>query len=75
MPERQSDHEFMLDEKLLAAPVVTKGMCERKVVFPEDRWQTLDGQVYEGGTAPVLPAPLDTLLLLFLQKLLLCDSM
>lgn len=54
--------EFMLGEKLLAAPVVTKGAFERKVVFPAGRWQDTDGNIYEGGTAPVLAAPLNKLL-------------
>ena len=54
--------EFMLGEKILAAPVVTKGTFERKVVFPQGRWQDAEGRVYEGGTSEVLPAPLDKLL-------------
>ena len=54
--------QFMLGEKLLVAPVVTKGTFERKVFFPEGRWQDEDGNVYEGGTAPVLAAPLSRLL-------------
>ena len=54
--------EFMLGEDILAAPVVTKGTRERVVHFPEGKWQAPDGCVYEGGTSPVLPCPLDTLL-------------
>ena len=54
--------EYMLGEKLLAAPVVTKGTRERRVFFPAGRWQAEDGTVYEGGTSPVLPAPLEKLL-------------
>lgn len=54
--------EFMLGDRLLAAPVLTKGTRERKVLFPAGRWQAPDGTVYEGNTECVLPAPLDKLL-------------
>lgn len=54
--------QFMLGEDIMAAPVVTKGTRERQVHFPEGRWQSANGTVYEGGTAPVLSAPLDQLL-------------
>ena len=54
--------EFMLGEDILVAPVVTKGTFEREVLFPAGRWTDEAGNVYEGNTAAVLPAPLDTLL-------------
>lgn len=54
--------EFMLGDRLLAAPVLTKGTREREVFFPAGRWIASDGTEYEGGTSCVLPAPLDTLL-------------
>jgi len=54
--------EYMVGEDILVAPVVTKGTFCRNVVFPEGRWQSVDGSVYEGRTECVLPAPLGTLL-------------
>jgi len=42
--------------------VITKGTFERRVFFPQGRWQDADGTVYEGSSSAVLPAPLDKLL-------------
>ena len=52
----------MLGEDIMAAPVVTKGVKEREVVFPEGSWQSQsgDGTVYSEGIHTV-PAPLGTL--------------
>lgn len=55
-------NQFMLGNRFLVAPVLTKGTREREVLFPSGRWQAPDGTVYEGNTSRVLPAPLDTLL-------------
>ncbi len=54
--------EFMVGEKLLVAPVLTKGVVERKVFFPAGCWQAANGEVYEGGTDAAIAAPIDTLL-------------
>ena len=54
--------EFMVGEKLLVAPVLTKGVVERKVFFPAGCWQAANGAVYEGGTDADIAAPIDTLL-------------
>lgn len=55
--------QFMLGEDIMAAPVITKGVKEREVVFPEGSWQSQsgDGTVYSEGIHTV-PAPLGTLL-------------
>ena len=54
--------EFMVGSDILVAPVVEKGAVSRKVVFPEGRWISADGNMYEGLSSHELPAPLDTLL-------------
>lgn len=57
--ERIAD-QFMLGSDILVAPVITQGARERKVTFPEGKWRSPDGAVYEKGTHAV-PAPLDVL--------------
>ncbi len=53
--------QFMLGDKYLVAPVLTKSKTEVDVIFPQGRWKdVLDEKIYEGGTHTV-PAPLDKL--------------
>lgn len=53
--------EFLLGKDILAAPVVTKGARKRTVLFPEGKWRSADGAVYEGKTAQTVSADIDTL--------------
>ena len=53
---------FMLGEKYLVAPVLTKGAVTRTVRLPSGcLWKFLDGRVYEGGKTIVVDAPLEVL--------------
>ena len=53
--------QFMLGEKILVAPVVTKGETERKVVLPAGKWLYLGKTEYEGGCTVTVPAPIEVL--------------
>ena len=53
--------QFMLGETYLVAPVLTKGVIEREVVFPDGKWEDMtDGTIYGQGKH-VVPAPIDKL--------------
>lgn len=55
------DDEFMLGERVLAAPVLEKGQTKRRVLLPEGKWKYMpDGRIYEGGTV-VVDAPVTVL--------------
>ena len=54
--------QFMLGENILVAPVLTKGTREREVVFPEGKWLSKDGDIFNGGRSYTLPSPLGKLL-------------
>ncbi len=53
--------EFMLEDKYLVAPVITKGARERKVIIPEGEWIADDGKIYTKGEY-IIPAPIDRLI-------------
>ena len=53
--------EFLLGDRVLVAPVMEKGACERCVVLPEGEWLYLEKEVYQGGKTVTVPAPIDTL--------------
>jgi alpha-glucosidase (family GH31 glycosyl hydrolase) len=40
--------QFLLGDKLLVAPVLTKGATSRRVVIPEGKWKTIDGKIVNG---------------------------
>ena len=50
--------EFMMGDRLLVAPVITKGAVERKVVIPPGKWRDADGKVFAGPAEVVVSAPL-----------------
>lgn len=53
---------FMLGDRYLVAPVLTKGAVTRAVRLPVgSRWRYVDGTVYEGGTSVEVDAPLAVL--------------
>ena len=41
--------EFMLEDKILAAPVIKKGATKRKVILPPGEWISDENKVYAGG--------------------------
>ena len=51
---------FMLGERYLVAPVLTKGVTERTLVLPKGKWRYVSGQIFDGGKVTV-SAELDTL--------------
>lgn len=53
--------QFMVGEKLLAAPVFRKGQTTKRVKLPAGRWEYRDGTIYDGGVDVEVAAPLDTL--------------
>ncbi len=54
--------QFMLGDKYLVAPVLTKGAAERAVKFPCGSWKDIeDGKIYEGGQTHTVPAPIEKL--------------
>ena len=53
---------FMLSEKYLVAPVITKGTTTRKVKLPSgEKWKYVDGTVYKGGQTVEVKSPLEVL--------------
>lgn len=54
--------QFMLEENILVAPVVTPRTYAREVTFPQGKWEDEKGNIYEGNQTILLPSPLDTLL-------------
>ncbi len=40
--------QFLLGDTMLVAPVLVKGATTRKVVLPEGKWKSFDGQVFKG---------------------------
>lgn len=52
---------FMLGDRYLVAPVVTKGCTERDVRLPKGSWKYADGTVYEGGQTVTIAADIDTI--------------
>lgn len=55
--------EYLWGERILIAPVMTKGARRRNVVFPAGTWINLnnDRLSYKGGTTAVVAAPLNQL--------------
>jgi alpha-glucosidase len=40
--------QFLLGDKLIVAPVLTKSATKRSVVIPEGQWKSFDGQLITG---------------------------
>jgi hypothetical protein len=53
--------QFMLGDKYLVAPVVTKNTFERKVVLPEGNWVDDEGNTYQGNQTITIKVPLERL--------------
>lgn len=57
-PEYQ--HQFLLGERLLVAPVMREGATMSRVYLPAGRWLHLDSDtVYQGGQAVAVDAPVE----------------
>ncbi len=56
---RESDYEYLLGDRLLAAPVLEPGANTWEVYFPEGRWiHYWSENTYEGPGTHTVPAPL-----------------
>lgn len=57
------EDEYLWGRDILVAPVMEKGMTERRVVFPAGKWIDMKdpSRVYEGGDTVVYAAPLDVI--------------
>lgn len=53
--------QYMLGDKVLAAPVLKPGCFKRTVKLPSGHWIADDGQVYEGGQSIEIDVPLSRL--------------
>lgn len=63
-PEYQ--HQFMVGDAILAAPVIRRGQRFQKVYLPKGRWYQPDTEKFhEGGQAVIVEAGLDTLPLFY----------
>lgn len=51
--------QFMLGDKYLIAPIVTKNTYSREVVLPKGKWLDDLGKVYEGGQCITISVPLE----------------
>lgn len=53
---------FMLGDKYLVAPVITKGATKWEIQLPKGFvWKYVDGTLYQGGKCVVVDAPLSVL--------------
>lgn len=53
--------QFMLGDRILVAPVTTKGARTRSVKLPQGRWAYLGEKIYDGGCDVTVDASLDVL--------------
>jgi alpha-glucosidase len=60
--------QFLLGDRLLVAPVLKKGAVRRKVVIPEGKWKSFDGQIIFGPKTVEVKVSLDDLPLFELIK-------
>jgi len=50
--------QFILGNDILVAPIVEKGARTRKIVLPEGKWMSDEGQVFVGGKSYDIDVPL-----------------
>ncbi len=56
------DDQFMLGDRILVAPVLSKGAVHREVYLPAGTWSDMfSGKLYQGGQSVTVPAPLEKL--------------
>jgi len=64
--EADYQHQFMIGEQLLAAPVINAGQRFQKVYLPEGHWfEPATGAIHQGGRPVLVEAPLKTLPLFY----------
>lgn len=52
--------QFMIGDKIMVAPVITKGCFKRKVKFPSGcEWVSERGETYQGGTVAKIDVPIE----------------
>ena len=55
-----TDHEYLLGDRLLVAPVVTEGSITRTLYLPRGAWVNYwSGEIVQGGRDLTVPAPLE----------------
>lgn len=53
--------QFMLGDDILVAPVVEKGARSRKLILPEGKWKSEEGDLLDGGKTIDIKVPLERL--------------
>ena len=53
--------QFMLGNKILVAPYLSKGEGSREVILPKGKWKSDTGEIYKGGTSINVEVPLTRL--------------
>lgn len=53
--------QFMLGDRVMVAPVITKGSTSRQVVFPPGKWEAENGRIVNGPNVQEVEAPLKCL--------------
>ena len=53
--------QFLVGDRLLVAPVLAKGALKRKVVIPQGKWKSFDGQIITGPKTIEVKVLLDDL--------------
>ena len=53
--------QFMLGNKILVAPYLSKGEGSRKVILPKGKWKSDTGKTYKGGKSINIEVPLTRL--------------
>lgn len=57
---RRQDHQYLLGDELLVAPVIEPGVSTRRVWFPDGTWVSYwDDSVYTGPGYVEVPAPIE----------------
>ena len=54
--------QFMLGDRYLVAPVITKGTVRRDVILPEGKWKMYNGDIFDGGKTVTVDAPLGVII-------------
>ncbi len=55
------NHQFLIGDKLLVAPIVEKGVSERKIILPQGKWKGFDGKFYRGNNVITVSVTLNDL--------------
>lgn len=61
MGYEQIKDQFMVGDKLMVAPMLSKGEGSRTVIIPEGRWKDDEGKIFRGPKKIAINVPLDRL--------------